>query len=85
MGVKGDRDLYGVETRTWSGSTAGCEYGEEGRGEYARKDWLTAKFSSKAGEMAINVEPNTSGKKRRPLMGGMVMNNGVYIEARQGK
>lgn len=36
--VKGDRDLYGVETRTWSGSTAGSEYGEEGRGEYARKD-----------------------------------------------
>ncbi|GEM_PF-2636536 len=83
--VKGDRDLYGVEIRTWNGSTAGCEYDGEGRGEYARKDWLTAKFNSKTGEMTITVEPNTTGKKRRLVIGGMVMDNGVDIEVHQGK
>lgn len=82
--VRGSKDLYGVEIRTFGGSTIGCDRGDSERGDYAQKDWLTAKFNVRTGEMTLIVEPNSTGKSRRLVIGGMVMDSGVDIEVYQG-
>lgn len=83
--VKGSKDLYAVGIRTYGGENKGTESDTLSSGYYAKRDWLKAEFNSRTGEMTIMADPNTSGKKRRLIVDGMVMNGVVDIVVHQGK